>query len=182
MGIALTLSWTGPYSHSSRRNPMGDKPIVVRPLNVTLRQNSEAAKGFYKRALMPLTRGTAKPGSQASGLPGAIAPAQAGGVQPSALAPGLRPTPEHDLEFHGGRTIQDLKFVTYYIGGAAAWAASDVTSIDKSLEAAMTDEPLNNVMAHYFNGKITSQFLGSTFLAGPKPGVVSQGDVESLVR
>jgi hypothetical protein len=38
-------------------------------------------------------------------------------------------------------------------------------------------------MAQYYaDGKISTTFKGSKVLAGPKPAVVSQGDVESLVR
>src|SRR5260370_29297388 len=47
----------------------------------------------------------------------------------------------------------------------------------------MSDQSLNNVMSKYYpTGQITSTFRGTQILAGPPPQVVSQGDVENLVR
>jgi len=102
---------------------------------------------------------------------------------PEVLAPGLPATPAHDLVYHGGHIIADLVFTNFYVGGTAAWKASDIQNIDKALAAAMSDVDLNNVMAQYFpEGKITSTFEPSQVLAGPPPQVVSQGDVENLVK
>jgi len=102
--------------------------------------------------------------------------------EPTALAPGLPPTPEHDLTFQGGKTITDLVFSNFYVGGSEAWDSSDISSIDQALAAAMSDERLNNVMSQYYpSGQITSTFAGSQVLAGPPPQTVSQGDVENLV-
>jgi hypothetical protein len=102
--------------------------------------------------------------------------------KPEVLAPGLPPTPEHNLIFHGGKTIADLSYANYYVGGADAWNPDDIQSIDTALAAAMTDQNLNNVMVQYYpDGKITTTFRGSQILAGPPPAVVSQGDVENLV-
>ena len=85
--------------------------------------------------------------------------------------------------FHGGHTIADLVFTNLYVGGAAAWKASDIQNIDKALSGAMSDVDLNNVMSQYYpSGKITSTFRPSQTLAGPPPKVVSQGDVENLVQ
>ena len=104
-------------------------------------------------------------------------------AMPAALAAGLPRTPAHNLIFHGGNTIPDLVFTNFYVGGNNAWNASDTDSIDKALDAAMSDEDLNNVMSQYYpSGKITSAFKGSSILAGPPPSTVSQGDVENLVR
>jgi hypothetical protein len=128
----------------------------VRPLRVFVFPGSKAEKGFHGRKSMPA---------------------------PEAIAPGIPATPAHDLIFHGGHTIADLVFTTFYVGGAAAWKPSDIQSIDKALAAAMSDEDLNNVMSQYYpSGKITSTFKPSQTLAGPPPKVVSQGDVESLVQ
>ncbi len=102
--------------------------------------------------------------------------------QPADLAPGLPATPDHDLIYNGGKTVTDLKFANFYMGGADSWQASDMQSIDAALAAAMSDQDLNNVMVQYFpSGAITSTFLGSQVLTGSKPAVVSQGDVEALV-
>jgi len=101
---------------------------------------------------------------------------------PSDIAPGIPPSPDHDLIFNGGRTIADLNFFNFYVGGAESWQASDMLSIDTALGAAMSDRNLNNVIVQYFpRGQITSNFLGSRVLPGPAPTVVSQGDVEAMV-
>jgi hypothetical protein len=101
----------------------------------------------------------------------------------SVIAPGLPPTPDHDLIYNGGHTISDLVVTNFYVGGSAAWQASDVQSIDQALAAAMSDQNLNHVMSQYYpSGKITSTFQGSQILSGPPPQTVSQGDVENLLR
>lgn len=129
---------------------------VIRPLRVLVGAKTEAEKGFHSRKSMP---------------------------QPELIAPGLPATPDHDLIFHGGKTIQDLVFTNFYVGGANAWDTSDIQSIDQALSAAMSDQNLNNVISQYYpSGKITSTFRGSQILGGTPPQVVSQGDVEGLVR
>jgi hypothetical protein len=56
-----------------------------------------------------------------------------GSPSAEALAPGVGPTPEHNLRFRGGRTIQSLTYVNLYVGGQAAWAAADIQNIDQAL-------------------------------------------------
>jgi hypothetical protein len=125
------------------------------PMRVTLAHGSKAEKGFRRRATIP---------------------------EPEVLAPGLHPTPAHNLLFHGGNLLPDLEFFNFFVGGAAAWQQADIQAIDQGLEKAMTDQHLNNVMSQYFRGgRITTVFKGSRILAGPKPAVVTQGDVEGLV-
>jgi hypothetical protein len=129
---------------------------LVKPLRVFVGPGSKAEKGFHARKSMP---------------------------SPEAIAPGIAPSPGHDLIFHGGHTIADLVFTNFYVGGTAAWKASDIENIDKALAAAMSDVDLNNVMSQYYpSGNITSTFRPSQTLAGPPPAVVSQGDVENLVQ
>lgn len=102
--------------------------------------------------------------------------------EPEAIAPGIPPTPAHDLKFHGGHTIQDLVFSNFYVGGSAAWKAGDMQNIDQALSNAMSDVDLNNVMSQYFSsGNITTTMKPSQVLTGPPPKVVSQGDIENLV-
>src|SRR5690349_18492650 len=98
-------------------------------------------------------------------------------LDPEILAPGIPPTPAHDLLYHGGKTIQDLTFTNFYVGGDA-WQQSDVRNIDDALAAAMSDTGLNNVMAQYFSAPPTTVFTGSQKLTGAPPVTVSQGDVE----
>lgn len=131
-----------------------DTPI--RPLRVFVGHRTKAETGFRSRMVMP---------------------------EPTALAPGLPATPEHDLVFNGGKTIQDLVFANFYVGGSGAWQATDMQSIDQALASAMSDTDLNNVMSQYYpSGQITSTFQSSQILAGPPPQTVSQGDVENLAR
>jgi len=134
---------------------MRKQDYKVRPMRVFVRPKSAAERGHRSRATMP---------------------------KPKALAPGLPATPEHDLIFNGGKTIANLSFTNFYVGGSDAWDQNDMQSIDGALSAAMTDQNLNNVMVQYYpGGQISSNFLGSQVLAGPPPAVVSQGDVENLV-
>src|SRR6266851_1807024 len=134
---------------------MRKQAFKVRPMRVLVRPKSAAERGQRSRAIMP---------------------------KPKALAPGLPPTPEHVLIYNGGKTIANLAFTNFYLGGSDAWNQNDMLSIDSALSAAMTDQNLNNVMVQYYpGGQISSNFLGSQVLAGPPPAVVSQGDVENLV-
>ncbi|HWE35739.1 MAG TPA: hypothetical protein VG406_04140 [Isosphaeraceae bacterium] len=99
------------------------------------------------------------------------------------LAPGISPTPAHDLVFHGGKTIADLTFTNFYVAGDSAWDAGDIQNIDNALSRAMSDPDLNNVMVQYFPGRsITSTFVASKKLPGSQPATVSQGDVEALAQ
>jgi hypothetical protein len=84
-------------------------------------------------------------------------------LEPEVLAPGIPPTPAHDLLYHGGRTIPALTFVNFYVAGSA-WKASDIHNIDAALKAVPT-----------------TTFKGSHKLDGAAPKTVSQGDVEQLV-
>src|SRR5947207_9701992 len=104
------------------------------------------------------------------------------GLNPEAIAPGLKPTPANDLIFHGGKTIPNLSFVNFYVAGEKGWNSSDIQNIDRALSAAMSDRNLNNVMMQYFkNQPITSTLVASHKLTGQAPAVVSQGDAELLV-
>ena len=99
---------------------------------------------------------------------------------PEALAPGIPPTPAHDLIYHGGKTIPNLTFTNFYVAGDS-WAASDIQNIDQALAAAMSEPTLNNVMAQYFSAVPTSAFVASQKLPGAVPARMSQGDVEQLL-
>lgn len=128
--------------------------VHKRPLNVSFRRGSAAEQLYREHA----------------GLPGG-----------EELAPGLSPTPSHNLHYHGGRTIADLHFRNFYVG-ADGWPASDIAHIDAALAAAMSDTHLNNVMEQYFPASISSTFDGSEKLSGPAPKTVSQTTIEALVN
>ncbi len=124
-----------------------------RPMNVYVRRGSKAEKALRKRIGSPI---------------------------PKAIVPGIAPSPDHDLKYQGGKTIQNLRFMNFYVGGDA-WDPNDIANVDKALAAAMSDRNLNNVMVQYFPGPITTNFDGSQTLPGSAPQVISQGDVEQIV-
>jgi hypothetical protein len=105
-------------------------------------------------------------------------------VEPAALAAGIPATPDHDLRFRGGKTIPQLSFANFFVGGNAAWNNSDVANINNALNAIMNDRRLNNVIVQYFPAgtEISTSFLGSSFFAGPPPTEVSRGDIDGLVN
>ncbi len=137
------------------------KSNKYRPMNVTVAKGSRAEKYFLAKASLP--------GGEAA--------------HPEVIAPGVHPTPKHNLAYHSGKIIQDLSFTNLYVGGSQAWKQSDIQKIDKALAAVMADQNLNNVMMQYFkNQSITSTFKPSQILPGSKPSEFSQGDVENLVQ
>ena len=102
--------------------------------------------------------------------------------QNSALAGGLPQSPQEDLRYHGGHTIQNMKYYNIYVGGTSAWAPNDWKSIDKALAAAMADQNLNNVIVQYFNNQpVTATFQKSFFLSAWKPTNVPKSDLERQV-
>jgi hypothetical protein len=98
------------------------------------------------------------------------------------LAPGFVPTPQENLIFKGGKTIRNLTYTNFYLGGKSAWAGSDIKNIDTALEQAMNDQFLNNVMRQYFsNNTIGNVFKASAVLEGPIPATFSEGNVKALI-
>jgi len=143
-----------------RKNMAKTTSLKYRPMNVHVAPHSSAERAF--RAI--------------AGLPGLS-------VKPQAIVAGIPKTPAHNLHFHGGKTIADLHFKNFYVGAAAAWNPDDIQAIDRCLTAAMSDRHLNNVMAQYFPGQdITTTSSPSEVLPGPTASVISQGDIEALLR
>jgi hypothetical protein len=95
---------------------------------------------------------------------------------------GIPATPDHDLLFRGGKTIADLIYTNFYIGGRNLWIDSDRRNIDDALQEAMSDARLNAIIAQYFSGPISSTFRGSSFLGRTRPAVVSRADIHGVVR
>jgi hypothetical protein len=139
-----------------------DKPTdKIRPMNVQVKKGSPAETFYRSKA----------------GLPGGKA------MLPAEIAPGIGASPAHDLVFRGGKTVPHMTYTNLFVGGQQSWNPTDITRIDQALAAAMTDQHLNNVLAQYFPGQeIGCTFRSSQVLPGPAPAVVSQGDVENLVR
>jgi hypothetical protein len=144
------------------------------------------AKRAYAVAMnvvvMPATNAETKCRHRAGLTRPTVDEAAAGAAPRGKLVPGLPRTPSHNLVFRGGRTIADLAFGNFYLGGAGAWQGNTRANIDDNLAKAMSDSRLNGVMAQYFNGPITSQFRGpSKILDGTPPAAFSKGDLEALV-
>ena len=99
------------------------------------------------------------------------------------IAPGFKPKPKLDMKYLGGRTIPQLSFHTYYLGGDQ-WAASDMQNIDTALAGAMADRNLNNVLLQYYPGRksISSSFLGSQKLAGPVKKTFTRDSVNPVLQ
>jgi hypothetical protein len=168
----------------------------LKPANIKVTP-SHAVRSMAFRAVAPVTtrsrrrprvmRVNARQGSPAESLyraaagltPATLIPAT---PTPEVLAPGLRPTPSHDLLFRNGATITDLLYFNFFVGCQASWDPGDISSIQTALLGIMTDRQLNNVMQQYFTRQITCQSFGNEVLNGDKPSVVSQGDVEDLLR
>jgi hypothetical protein len=74
-----------------------------RPMNVVVAPGSTAEK-YYQAMALPL----------------------AALIKPQVIAPGFPPTPEHNLINHGGKTIQDLMYTNFFIGG---WPPTIITAI-----------------------------------------------------
>ncbi len=77
-----------------------NKKVGTRPMNIVARRGSHAEDKY--RAL------------------GGVL-----GLEPEQIAPGIAPTPAHDLLYHGGKTIPSLVFTNLYVGGNA-WNNSDI--------------------------------------------------------
>jgi len=81
------------------------------------------------------------------------------------IAPGFKAKKALNLKYMGGKTISNLSFKSFYLGGSA-WMASDMQNIDAALSGALADPHLNNVMLQYYPGatSISTAFLGSKTL------------------
>ncbi len=96
------------------------------------------------------------------------------------LAPGFAPQPGWNMTASGGSTIADLVFVNRYVGEAGLWAQPDVVNIDRALDAALSDEALQSVIAQYYPKPITSSMLPSALRAAALPATVYKDTVEQI--
>jgi hypothetical protein len=99
------------------------------------------------------------------------------------IAPGFTPQPSLNLKRMGGKTIHDLAFRSFYLGGPR-WNDSDIQNINEALSGAMSDPHLNNVMQQYYphTSAITTKFLGSTKLADPVDAEFNRDSVNPVIE
>jgi len=101
---------------------------------------------------------------------------------PKAIARGIDPSPLDDLMYHGGKVVPQMGFRNIYLGGAAAWQASDIESIDRASALAMRDRRLNNVMVQFFPGaKVSCDVRASLILDAASPKTLDEPDVQAIV-
>jgi hypothetical protein len=121
------------------------------------------------------------PGSASHRATHTPAPKASGKAPGAELAAGFEPQPDWNLKAMGGRTISDLVFVNRYVGKAGAWPDEEVMSaIDHNLEAAMTDDALQSVIAQYYNQPITSRMLPSALHEGHIHHTIYKDTAEQL--
>jgi hypothetical protein len=126
---------------------------IDRPLNVVLRHGSPAHSAYAAWA----------------------------GTSLEARALGFRSDKKDNLKNFGGHTITDLVFTNRYLGGAAAWKASDIASIDQALDEALSDSGLEEIIGQYFPSPISSRMLPSKVVDGKLGAKFYKDDVESTV-
>jgi hypothetical protein len=101
---------------------------------------------------------------------------------PAAPAVGAgAPYPPFDLAYRGGRTIEQLTFTNFYLGGASRWTTSDRNAIDAGISALMADLWCNNVIDQYYVGKPTSTMSPSKVLTDAIGDRYYTTDVEAQV-
>ena len=133
---------------------------AYRPMRVQARPGSQAEKNYYLNSALPSGRWP----------------------MPKAIAPGIDPSPLDDLMFHGGKVVPQMEFQNIYLGGAASWKETDVTSIDTSIALAMRDRKLNNMVGQYFPGATLScDARASLLLEQPPAKSIDEPAVQALV-
>jgi hypothetical protein len=132
---------------------------LPQPMRVQARMNSAVERKYYAKSALPVAW-----------------------AMPKAIAPGISPAPLEDLIFHGGKIVAQMEFQNIYLGGAASWKTSDVTSIDAAIKLAMQDRRLNNVMVQYFHdATLTCDMRESFIVDEAKPATLDEPDVQAAV-
>ena len=138
----------------------GSNGYRFQPMRIQARPGSKAEQRYYEKAA----------------LPGRTWP------MPKAIAPGISPAPLDDLMFHGGKVVSQMEVQNVYLGGAASWTDQDLTSIDRSIDMAMRDKRLNNVMKQYFPGVTLSCSMRESFILDEaKPAVLDEPEIQDIV-
>jgi len=90
--------------------------------------------------------------------------------------------PSWDLQNFGGRTIQDLNYKIFYLGGAASWQGDDRANIDVALATIMQDPGLLGILGQYFGDKApTTTAQPSIIVEGAIGPQVFKDQVEALL-
>jgi hypothetical protein len=128
-------------------------------------------------------RAMARPRGIVKVHPGVLETLISGKPAGGTIAPGFTPHRALNLKFMGGRTIPNLSFRNFYLGGSS-WSGSDIQNIDKALSGAMADPHLNNVMLQYFPSakSITTKFLGSEKVPGGMAPTYTRDSVNSTLE
>lgn len=132
----------------------------TQPMRIQARQGSLAERRYVRN----------------SALPGGAWPV------PTAIAPGIDPSPLDDLIFHGGKTVPQMEFQNVYLGAPTDWTASAITLIDRAITLAMRDKRMNNVIVQYFpQGGLSCDPRPSLLLSEAKPAQLDEPDVQAKV-
>jgi hypothetical protein len=105
-----------------------------------------------------------------------------GGASSPNLAAGFTPDPSWNLADYDGPTIANLTFVNRYLGGSAAWPATDMENIDTAMSKAFSDANLESVIAQYFTTGISTTMLPSAVDEGAVPATVYKDNAEAFAR
>ncbi|MGL4575210.1 MAG: hypothetical protein ACRCV9_10520 [Burkholderiaceae bacterium] len=133
---------------------------AVTPMRIQARKNSKAEQRYYST----------------SGLPGMAM------VKPAAIAPGISPSVQDDLIYHGGKVVPQMEFQNIYLGGDTVWKEQDIVSIDTAIDLAMREPRLNNVMAQYFPGaKMVCEMRESFILQEAAPKSIDEDGVQAKI-
>jgi hypothetical protein len=186
LGAAPPLGSRGDPARRADPARSGNTDRVRIPYHLSLQRFSRqiggnpVSTGHVQDRWLNVVVGPESPTYRHTPHPHGRAPA-AGGTRSPHLAAGFQPQPDWNLTDSGGPTIDELTFVSRYIGGEAAWAAADTQSIDTALSAALADNALQSVIAQYFPGvQITSAMLPSAIDPDPSPATVYRDTAEAL--
>lgn len=114
--------------------------------------------------------------------PASLLSVKADATVPRRIAPGFTPRKSWKLRYFGGRTIPNLSFKSFYLGGNR-WTPSDIEHIDAALSGAMADVPLNSVLQQYFPGRapISTTFLGSSRQSSAVGATFTRSNVDPTI-
>ena len=96
------------------------------------------------------------------------------------LAAGFKEQPGLDLKRFKGKVVPALSYLNIYLD-SGRWKPSDMKSIDDALSGAMSDSALNNVLKQYFDGAVSTTFLGRKQSNAAVPATFTRDDVSDTL-